>query len=175
MAYRAALQADDPAAAYRLLAPQVRQRLDLRAFSERWRASGDERHRLLTALQQDLPAEEQAQVRLSDGRSLELVRTSEGWRVRSPRPSPPKIGSADALLTELERALAERNATKLFDLMSDELRALLEQKWAARLEAIKARPRGTITTDSDRVRLRLGTYFLELTKRDGAWKISDFN
>lgn len=175
LAYRDALVANDANAAYKLLAPAVHKTLDLRTFTERWRNSAEERLRLIAALRPDIGAEEQAQVRLSDGRTLELTRTNQGWRVRSPRPLPAKVSSPEALLLELARVLHERNAPRLLDLLSDELRALLEQKLQARLSALRARPQGRLEVGADRMRVRFGSYYLELVERDGTWRIADFN
>ncbi len=174
-AYKQALQADDPALAYRLLAPSVRKTLDEKTFRDRWRASGEERARLLAALGPELAPEELAQVRLSDGRTLELVRTLDGWRVRSPRPLPARVSSPEALLGALEHALAERNAPRLLDLFTDELRGLLEEKLKARLDALRGRPPGRFDVGGKRVRVRFGPYYVELVERDGTWRIADFN
>ena len=174
-AYHKALATDDPAAAYQLLSPALRKQLSARAFVDRWRTSPEERRRLQEALRPELPPEESAQVRLSDGRTLELVRTLDGWRVKSPRPLPKKHGSPDELLAAIERALAERNAPRLFELLQPELRTLLEDKLQARLAALKARKSGRLEVGADRMRVQLGAFFLELVERDGAWWIADFN
>lgn len=87
LAWHAALHADRPREAYRLLAEEAREGLDEDRFVELYQrqretllAQADE----LLAVAREAPPAERARVRFgsaADAVEVELVRTREGWRV----------------------------------------------------------------------------------------------
>jgi hypothetical protein len=173
LAYRAALQRNDPRAAYALLSSDEQRRLSFDEFSLRWRAAELERASLVRAEPQVVA--ERALVSRS-GQGLALVREPGGWRLESARSTEPGLRSAADLLEELRRAFERRDGVALLRFLSPSLREAVERELTDRIGGLRDLSSRPLPTEADRLRLRYGSRFwVELERVDGGWRVRDLN
>jgi hypothetical protein len=179
-AVKAWLQAasrDDPRAAYQLLAASLRRKLSEEEFTNRWRASAEERKTQATALGPlaTRPPVERGRALWSDGRQAELVRDG-GWRLTTPRIAAGGAPSPEEAVRRFAEALERHDLDGLLDLLADPLRSLVERELADRLTRLKTALNKEIQVDGKRARIRLDErFYLELRQEGGRWRVSDFN
>lgn len=178
IAYAAAVERDDPRAAYALLSERVRDQVSEREFLERWRATQTERRAQAAALRAAAAARRfttGAQVD-SGGRSSLLVLESGGWRVVAPRRTETGARTPEEAVRRFVEALERRDADALLRLLAEPLRSTVERELAERLAKLKATVGKPIPTEGDRARLRYDPrYHLELQRENGQWRVADFN
>jgi hypothetical protein len=175
-AWLAAQSRDDPHAGWRTLARAARPPEG--EFVSRWRATGEERRAQASALGPlaARPPAERARALWSDGRQAELVREAAGWRLWTPRIASPGAASPEDALRRFAEALERHDLDGLLDLMADPLRSQLERELADRLSRVKASLNKDIRVEGNKARIRLDErYYLDLTRENGRWRVSDFN
>ncbi len=180
----AALRADDPRAAYALLASPTRKRVSYEEFALQWKASAVERawqaDRLDEALRASPDVDERAQLSYADGRTISLAREGARWRLD------------DALVSRI-RAARPRDAVKMFSaaMRSRDLEAVLRTLTLRRREGLARQVEGFLAgldrkvddrleeVSPDRAELRWEEqglrYRIVLLREDGEWRIDDIH
>jgi hypothetical protein len=180
----AALRADDPRAAYALLAASTRKRVSFEEFALQWKASAAERtwqaDRLDAALRADPDVDERAAFTYPDGRTIALAREGARWRLE------------DALVSRV-RAARPRDAIKMFAqaLRTRDLEGLLRTLTLRRREGLARQIEGFLAgldrkvdgkleeIGTDRAELRWdenGMRFrIVLRREDDEWRIDDIH
>lgn len=174
-AWRQAIAAHDPHAAYKLLSSSLRARTSEADFALQWKASeGD-----LSAQEEALhsPATIRgATGELADGRAWPLVRDPAGWRLTATRPLEPGGDTPEDALRRLVAAVEARDFDALIGLLGEPLRQTLEQALTDRVGRLKAAlRRGPIESSGSHARVRYEHYHLDLVRENGRWRVSDFN
>lgn len=141
-AYVESLDADDPRAAYELLAPEVRASLPYEEFEARWRNL--ERERALAAKQvRSLPEDMQgavyeAQTGHPDGVLLDWTEVDERFLVTSGLPGIPDTATPAQTIRAFVQAVRRSDLSGIALLVSDALAAQMREDWEARVEALEA-------------------------------------
>jgi hypothetical protein len=177
-AWLAAQGRDDPAAGYQLLAGGVRRTLPPAEFAARWRSLAEERKAQTAALSPlaTRPPAERASAHFLDGREADLVREPGGWRLTGPRIASAGAASPEDAVRLFAEALEHHDLDGLLELLADPLRSQVERELADRLSRVKTSLHKEIQVDGDRARIRLDErYYLELSRENGRWRVSDFN
>jgi hypothetical protein len=179
-----ALQADDPHAAYSLLAKETRKKVSYEEFAVQWKATKAEREwqaKLLTAELQGQPnVGEQAVVTYPDGKSVVLAREAKKWRL-------------DAALVSRVRAAKPRDAIRMFAdaVRHNDLEGVLRTLTMRRREGLARQINGFLAgidrkvdgkleeIGNDRAELRWdenGVQFrIILRREDDEWRIDDIH
>lgn len=179
-----ALEADDPRAAYALLAKETRRKVSFEEFAVQWKASKAERAwqaKLLAAELQGQPdVGERAIVTYPDGKSVTLEREDKRWRleaalvsrVRAAKPRDAIRMFADALrhndLEGVLRTLTMRRREGLARQIGGFL-AGIDRKVDGKLEEIGT-DRAELRWDENGVRFRI-----VLRREDDEWRIDDIH
>ncbi len=179
-----ALEADDPRAAYDLLARETRKKVSYEEFAVKWKASQAERAwqaKLLAAELQGQPdVGERAIVTYPDGKSVALAREDRRWRleaalvsrVRASKPRDAIRMFADALrrndLDGVLRTLTMRRREGLARQVGGFL-AGIDRKVDGKLEEIGT-DRAELRWDENGVRFRI-----VLRREDDEWRIDDIH
>lgn len=179
-----ALEADDPRAAYSLLAKETRRKVSFEEFAVQWKASKAERAwqaKLLAAELQGHPAVgERAIVTYPDGKSVALEREDKRWRleaalvsrVRATKPRDAIRMFADAVrhndLEGVLRTLTMRRREGLARQINGFL-AGIDRKVDGKLEEIGT-DRAELRWDENGVRFRI-----VLRREDDEWRIDDIH
>lgn len=180
----AALRADDPRAAYGLLARSTRKRVSYEEFALQWKASAAERawqaDRLDAALRATPDVDERAAVSYPDGRTIGLEREGARWRLE------------DALVSRV-RAARPRDAIKMFAqaLAGRDLEGVLKTLTLRRREGLARQIEGFLAgldrkidgkldvIGTDRAELRWDEHGLRfrivLRREDDEWRIDDIH
>ena len=180
----AALRADDPRAAYALLARDTRARVSFEEFALQWKASPAERawqaDRLDAALRETPDVDERARLTYPDGRTVGLAREGARWRLE------------DALVSRV-RAARPRDAIKMFAqaLRQRDLEGLLRTLTLRRREGLARQIEGFLAglerkvdgkleqIGTDRAELRWDEHGLRfrvvLRREDDEWRIDDIH
>ena len=177
-AHRAALQADDPHAAYALLSPQVRAKTPYDAFEARWKDDAKERKRTLAAeLPSTLPEPVYEGVTVHDGgHVLHWTQVDGRYRVTAGLPGRPQATTPAQAIRGLVTAVRRADLSEIQALLTDDLGASLEEDWQARVTAIEAAlgEPGVLVLSDDRQRasLRYGTdQTLTLQQTPQGWRV----
>jgi hypothetical protein len=175
-AWRRAISARDPHAAYRLLSSALRARTSEADFVLQWKASEAD----LSAQEDALAAPatvRSAAGELSDGRAWPLARDPDGWRLSATRPLEPGGDTPEDALRRLVAAVEARDFDALVGLLAEPLRQTLEQALSDRLGRLKsALNRAAIESSGSHARVRYDTrYHLDLVRENGRWRVADFN
>lgn len=182
-AYLDALRKDDPQAAYALLAPDVRARVDYPSFLARWKADGAERKATLEAAKaidrSRVVAGHTATTVHDDGVVLRWAKLDDRWFVTGGLPPASRASTPAEAIRGFLAALAQGPLGHARSFLSAELADALREDWAARTEAIEAalaRPGAVeLSEDLRRAQLRYEpqrVIVLEQTPR--GWAITRF-
>lgn len=179
-----ALQADDPRAAYALLAKETRKKVSYEEFAVQWKATEAERAWQAKLLAAELAGQpdvgERAIVTYPDGKSVALEREDRRWRleaalvsrVRAAKPRDAIRMFADALrrndLEGILRTLTMRRREGLARQVGGFL-AGLDRKVDGKLEEI-GNERAELRWDENGVRFRI-----VLRREDDEWRIDDIH
>jgi hypothetical protein len=169
---------DDPRAGYRMLSYELQRTLSPEQFAARWRASAEERRAQTAALASlaTQPAEERATGLWADGAEAKLVRETAGWRMSTARITSSGAASPEDAILRFTAALERHDLDGLLDLIGDPLRTQVERELMERLQRLKGALHKEIQVNDNRARLRLDErYYLDLTRENGRWRVSDFN
>jgi len=200
--YRAALLANDPASAYRLLAPVMKQRLSYEQFSAKWRETEFERAAQLkqlshikvsdhggsgSARSQALasgPVTEQAFVTVTMPQGTTLVLGLAApvarWQVHNPDLAAVYTATPEQVLRLLVDAVEQRNYFALLRLLSSAERTALEAELRERVERLRTslsrRPPLSIEVRGDRAHYQYDPrFFIDLVREKDGWRLLDAN
>lgn len=181
-AYAAALRADDPDAAYALLAPDVQAHTDPAKFRERWANSAKQHEAALAAIA-DIDADRETPVLTGTtthegGVLLHWTHTSIGFLVVDGLPGIPDTSTPAATARALVAALRGVSSVQLERVLATELLELLGEDWTARADAIETalEEPGSISYSADNARavLRYGAgRAITFEQTSQGWRVSE--
>lgn len=181
-AYAAALRADDPDAAYALLAPEVQARTDIEAFRKRWAASKQQHEAALEALDQ-LDDDRKAAVMTGTtthegGVVIHWTHTNQGFLVVDGLPGIPDTSTPAATARALVAMLRGISSAQLDRVMTTELLERFGEDWSARADAIEAalEEPGSLSYSADNSRAVLrygGGRTITFEQTTGGWRVSE--
>jgi hypothetical protein len=173
-AYVAAVRAGDAARAWALLTPAARAKLtraDLEALLK-----NDREELLLRADEMDTHAAaglpEHADVPLTTGGSVRLLREKDGWHVDESALSEAPPSSPEACLRSLVRALEAGRLEPVVGLFSTHLRAEFDAELALVIESLRVAIAAGVEPRGDRARVALDRgRALVLVREGGLWRV----
>jgi hypothetical protein len=178
-AYVAALERDDPKAAYALLSPDLQAQTPYPQFAARWKSQASERAALLAAAKRDrtLPASYRGATVHDGGRVVEWAKVDGRYYVTAGLPGRPLTSTPAQTVRALITAVRTTDFTKLQALLGDDLAQSVAEDWKARTEAMEAaldRP-GAIELSADLQRAELryeSNRVLTLEQSPDGWRIT---
>lgn len=180
-AHVAALKADDPAAAYALLAPQIRAATSFEEFEARWKADGDEHAAALEAAQA-LPPEQAEPIyggttTHPGGRVLHWTQVHDQLQVHAGLPGRPNTSTPAQTIRGFIAAVRQAELTRIQALLGEDLLDAVDEDWTARVDAIEdalAEPGALdLSADLRRAELRYETgRVLTLEQTPHGWRIT---
>ena len=181
--YVAALESDDPHAAYGLLADGTRKTLPYPEFARRWQERDVERKRQAASLKALVTGEAQSGERgrliTGDGRTTELVRETTGWRLEAPLVATFRAATPQEALRQLAAALEERSIDELLSTLTTARRERLNEVLSAFSSGLRAHATDSVDISGDRATLTWSDgnrrWRVILKKEDGSWRIDDFS
>lgn len=181
-AYAAALRADDPDAAYELLAPEVQARTDIEEFRKRWAESKSQHDAALKALD-DLDEDRQAPVMTGTtthpgGVVIHWTHTKQGFLVVDGLPGIPDTSTPAATARALIAVLRGISSAQLERVLATEMLERLGEDWSARADAIEAalEEPGSLSYSADNSRAVLrygGGRAITFEQTTGGWRVSE--
>ena len=140
-AHVATLTANDPRAAYALLAPEVRAATSYEEFEARWTEDGAE-HGAAIAAAETLPAELSEPIHggvtiLPGGRVLAWTEVGDELLVTDGLPGRPDTSTPAAAVRAFITAVRRADLGEIRALLGDELVAAIDEDWTARVDAIE--------------------------------------
>jgi hypothetical protein len=174
-AYRRALSADDPAAAWALLSAEQRGSRTKEDFARTWRQLAEERGEQERALRRPSAPELSASTTVLAA-DLELAREAGFWRVRrAPVPGQPPRTPEEAVRALL-RAAEHNNLDAFLRLLSSPVAEKLRKKIGERVARLRAALDRPIPVEGDRATLQYDARFrIELRREGDEWRIEDFD
>lgn len=183
-AYLRALEADDPARAYKLLASDTRQQLSFDEFALAWKQSERERRWQLQALRESLQGDpdvgERALIRFSDGKLVQLEREGARWRLESELVSRSRAKRPRDAIRRFADAIAQRDLDGVLGVLTQRRREGLTRQIEGFVAGIGKRINDRIDEfGTDRAELRWDEqgirYRIVLRKEDDEWRIDDIH
>ena len=181
-AYAAALRADDPDAAYELLAPEVQARTDIEEFRKRWAESKSQHNAALKALD-ELDEDRQAPVMTGTtthpgGVVIHWTHTKQGFLVVDGLPGIPDTSTPAATARALIAVLRGISSAQLERVLATEMLERLGEDWSARADAIEAalEEPGSLSYSADNSRAVLrygGGRAITFEQTTGGWRVSE--
>jgi hypothetical protein len=181
-AYAAALRADDPDAAYELLAPEVQARTDIEDFRTRWAASKEQHETALKALD-ELDEDRQAPVMTGTtthegGVVIHWTHTNQGFLVVDGLPGIPDTSTPAATARALIAVLRGISSAQLERVLATEMLERLGEDWSARADAIEAalEEPGSLSYSADNSRAVLrygGGRAITFEQTTGGWRVAE--
>lgn len=181
-AYAAALRADDPDAAYQLLAPEVQARTDIEEFRKRWAESRPQHEAALAAIEK-LDEDRQAPVLTGTtthegGVVIHWAHTREGFLVVDGLPGIPDTSTPAATARALIAVLRGISSAQLERVLAAEMLERLGDDWNARADAIEAalEEPGSLSYSADNSRAVLrygGGRAITFEQTTGGWRIAE--
>ena len=139
-AYARALAADDPAAAYALLGPELRAATSKEAFTARWRAQAAERSAARAALD-TLPPALKPPVRggetVHDGAVLAWAQIGGHYQVVTGLPGLPDLSTPASAIRAFLTAVRRADLGALSALLVDDLSSRLRDDWNRRADLLE--------------------------------------
>lgn len=137
----AALAADDPAAAYALLAPEIREAVPFEEFSARWKTDAAE-HQQAVAAAGALPAELEAPLyggttTHPGGRVLRWTQVDDELQVVDGLPGRPDTSTPAQAVRAFVAAVRRANLAEVRGLLGDTLVEAVDEDWSTRADAIE--------------------------------------
>jgi hypothetical protein len=203
-AYRTALQQDNPAIAYQLLAPAARQHVSYDQFNAQWQETRPERDAQLGLLSLPTRPESlagpspathanerellarittQAAVALPEGTVLTLTpgdKPGRAWQVVDPDLAAVSAESPETVLRLLADAVEERNYFALLRLLSTAERQAIEAELRERLDRLRmslSRQKPLpIEVEGDKAHYQYDPrFFIDLVRQKDGWRVLDLN
>jgi len=179
-----ALRADDPRAAYDLLSSDVRRQVSYDDFALQWKQSAAERTWQARALEEGLRGDpdvgERAAVFYADGKSVQLEREGDTWRLESALVSRVRASRPRDAIRQLAEALRSRDLAGALRVLTARRRDGLARQIEGFVAGISRRIDDKIEEiGTDRAELRWDEngirYRIVLRKEDGEWRIDDIH
>ncbi len=172
--YLAAIETDQPAAAYSLLSESLRKQITEQDFTVRWKSLRPELQAqagpLRAALSKGLEARA-AVVSASGVRAL-LAHREKQWQVEESPVGPLATRTPAETLKAFVRAVEERDFDAVMRLLAKPFRESVEKEINERISKLRQALDREIEVSGQRARLRYDPRFkLELINEDGQWKI----
>ncbi|MCA9711473.1 MAG: hypothetical protein KDK70_36885 [Myxococcales bacterium] len=140
-AHVAALRADDPAAAYALLAPEVRATTSFEEFAARWKADQAEHQAALEAAEQLPPALAEpihgGTTIHPGGHVLHWTQAGDRLLVTAGLPGRPDTSTPAQTIRAFVTAVRTAQLAGVRALLGDELLEAVDEDWGARVDAIE--------------------------------------
>lgn len=183
-AWARALANDDAQAAWDLLAPQTRERMNYAEFEKRWKANRAERKDALAAMR-ELPPE--ARVAVLDGttthasgRVLTWTKVDGDWLVVSGVPGIADTSTPSAAVRALVAALRRGELLELSSIVTPELLEQVGEQWLARAnlieEALQTPGALTVSHDGARAVLRYARgHAITLQQTPKGWRVAELD
>jgi len=180
-AWRAAVDKNDPHAAYDLLSPRVRKDLTYAEFERQWKATGEERSRQAAAMSA-APAEAgdvgaAAEVALEDGKKTRLVREKKFWRLEQPLLTSSRASTPQEAMRLFATALEDRNFFAVMRLLTSTRKDGLSAFLDGFIAGLRSNVGREITINNDRAVIEwkegAKTWKITLKKEDGEWRVDD--
>jgi hypothetical protein len=180
----AALRADDPRAAYDLLAADTRAQISFEEFALQWKQSAKERERQAAELEEGLQGNpnlgERAKLVYPDGKSVHLAREGGRWRLESAMVSQTRAGRPRDAVRIFAEALGARNVDNLLRILTARRREALEAQLETFAAGLQKRVDGKLDEiGSDRAELRWDEsgmrYKVVLRKEGDEWRVDDID
>jgi hypothetical protein len=181
--YAAALAADDPRAAYALLADGVKKSMPYEEFARRWRERAIERRRqalaLMSLVDDGAQSGERGRLTTSDGRSADLVRETAGWRLEAPLLSSSRAATPEEALRQLSSAVEERSIDGILATLTNARRERLAELFGAFAGGLRAHAADNVDVSGDRATVTWSDvtrrFRVILKREEGAWRVDDFS
>ncbi|HEY8380318.1 MAG TPA: hypothetical protein VIK91_27720, partial [Nannocystis sp.] len=139
-AYARALAADDPAAAYALLAPELQAATPREEFEARWKAQAAERSAARAALE-TLPPALKAPIRggetVHDGAILRWAEVGGTYQILTGLPGLPDLATPAGAIRAFIAAVRRADLAALSALLTDDLSARLRDDWNRRADLLE--------------------------------------
>ncbi len=140
-AHVAALKADDPATAYALLAPQLREAVPYEEFAARWKTDAVE-HQQAVAAAEALPPELEAPIYggttvHTGGRVLQWTQVADELQVVDGLPGRPDTSTPAQAVRAFVAAVRSADLAELRGLLSESLIDAVDEDWSDRADAIE--------------------------------------
>lgn len=181
-AYAAALRADDPDAAYELLAPDVQARTDIEEFRARWKANAEQHEAALEGISK-IDDDRKSAVLTgttthSGGVIMHWTYTSLGFLVVDGLPGIPDTSTPAATARALVGVLRGVSDIQLERVLATEMLERLGDDWTARADAIEAalEQPGSISysADNSRAVLQYGSgRAITFEQTSSGWRVSE--
>ena len=179
--YVAAIEANRPDLAYRLLDRRVRQRVSKKDFVSRWKGCQAELKQQARALRARSGARHTLKVRAraeyASGLRADLVYRDENWKIeRNIIESPRSTATPEDAVKALIWAVEQRDFQAVMSVLSGPARKTVERAISRRIKQLRQGLGRGFEVTENKARLRYGRQFkLDLVREDGEWKISDFD
>ncbi|MCX4245508.1 hypothetical protein [Paraliomyxa miuraensis] len=176
-----ALRADDPAAAYALLAPEVQATVSFEEFEARWKSDSAEHAQAIAAAESLDPA-------LQDplhggttvhpgGRVLHWTQVDDALQITDGLPGRLDTSTPAQAVRAFIAAVRRADLAELRSLMHEPLLAALEEDWSTRVDAIERalEEPGALELSADLHRAELryeGSRVLTLEQTPAGWRIT---
>jgi hypothetical protein len=180
-AYVAALQRNDPSAAYKLLSAETRRRISYDEFALQWKQSAAERAWQAKVLEDSLKGNpdvgERALVSFSDGKLVQLEREGKTWRLESELVSRSRAKRPRDAIRLFADAIAARDVGAALNVLSQRRRDGLTKQIEGFIGGLSKHQNAPLDELKDRAELRWDEngirYRIVLRKEDDEWRIDD--
>jgi hypothetical protein len=181
--YVAALQRNDPGAAYKLLSSETRRRISYDEFALQWKQSDKERAwqiaELEASLKGNIDVGERALISYSDGKLVQLEREGNVWRLDSELVSRSRAKRPRDAIRLCADAIAQRDINAALGVLTQRRRDGLTKQIEGFVNGIGKRINDRIDESSDRAELRWDEngirYRIILRKEEDEWRVDDIS
>jgi hypothetical protein len=182
-AYVAALQRNNPSAAYKLLSAETRRRISYDEFALQWKQSDKERKWQIDELQASLKGNadvgERALISYSDGKLVQLEREGRVWRLDSELVSRSRAKRPRDAIRLFADAIAQRDINAALGVLTQRRRDGLTKQIEGFVNGIGKRINDRIDESADRAELRWDEngirYRIILRKEEDEWRVDDIS
>jgi hypothetical protein len=180
-AWRAAVEKDDPHAAYELLSPRVRKDVPYATFARQWQETKHERGRQASDMS-SAPSEGDgvaatADVALADGKKTRLVREKHFWRLEQPLLTSSRASTPQEAMRLFATALEDRNFFAVMRLLTSTRKDGMQTFLDGFVNGLRSNVGREITINNDRAVIEwkegAKTWKVTLKKEDGEWRVDD--
>ena len=181
-AYVRALNANDPAEAYKLLSADARKKLSYDEFALAWKQSDLERQWQVRVLEESLKGNpdvgERALISFSDGKLVQLEREGRTWRLESELVSRSRAKRPRDAIRLFADAIAQRDINGVLGVLTQRRRDGLTKQVEGFVAGIGKRINDRIDEfGNDRAELRWDEngirYRIVLRREDDEWRVDD--
>lgn len=182
-AYVAALERNDPRAAYKLLSAETRRRISYDEFALQWKQADKERAWQVGELQASLKGNadvgERALISYSDGKLVQLEREGSVWRLDSELVSRSRAKRPRDAIRLFADAIAQRDINAALGVLTQRRRDGLTKQIEGFVNGIGKRINDRIDESADRAELRWDEngirYRIILRKEEDEWRVDDIS